>query len=33
VPEKNCIGASAIGASNNNIVSAFFNIILIKTGP
>ena len=33
VPEKNCIGASAIGAANNNIVSAFFNIILIKNGP
>ena len=30
VPEKNCLGASAIGAANNNIVSAFFNIILIK---
>lgn len=33
VPEKNCVGASAIGAANNNIASAFFNIILIKTGP
>ena len=33
IPEKNCVGASAIGASNNNIVSSFFNIVLIKTGP
>jgi hypothetical protein len=33
IPEKNCIGASAIGTSNNNSVSSFFNIILIKTGP
>ena len=33
IPEKNCIGASAIGAANNNAVSAFFNIILIKNGP
>lgn len=33
IPEKNCVGASAIGASNNNAVSAFFNIILIKNGP
>lgn len=30
IPEKNCIGASAIGASANNAVSAFFNIILVK---
>jgi len=30
IAEKNCIGASAIGASNNNAVSAFFNIVLIK---
>lgn len=29
VPEKNCIGASAIGAAANNSVSAFFNIVLI----
>jgi len=28
--EKNCIGASAIGSANNNSVSAFFNIVLIK---
>jgi hypothetical protein len=33
IPEKNCVGASAIGAANNNSVSAFLNIILIKTGP
>lgn len=33
IPEKNCVGASAIGAANNNSVSSFFNIILIKTGP
>lgn len=30
IPERNCIGASAIGASNNNAVSAFFNIVLVK---
>lgn len=30
VPEKNCIGASAIGSAANNSVSAFFNIVLIK---
>jgi hypothetical protein len=33
IPEKNCVGASAIGAANNNIVSSFFNIVLIKNGP
>jgi hypothetical protein len=33
IPEKNCIGATAVGAANNNAVSAFFNIILIKNGP
>lgn len=33
IPEKNCVGASAIGTSANNSVSAYFNIILIKTGP
>jgi hypothetical protein len=33
IPEKNCVGATAIGAANNNIVSAFLNIVLIKTGP
>jgi hypothetical protein len=30
IPEKNCVGASAIGAANNNAVSSYFNIILIK---
>ena len=30
VPEKNCIGASAIGTAANNSVSAYFNIVLIK---
>lgn len=33
IPEKNCIGASAVGASANNSVSAYFNIVLIKEGP
>jgi hypothetical protein len=33
IPEKNCVGATAIGASANNAVSSYFNIILIKTGP
>ena len=30
VPEKNCIGATAIGSSANNSASAYFNIILVK---
>ena len=30
IPEKNCVGATAIGAAANNSVSAFFNIVLIK---
>lgn len=30
IPEKNCIGATAIGAAANNAVSAFFNIVLIQ---
>ena len=30
IPEKNCIGASAIGSASNNAVSSFFSIILIK---
>lgn len=30
IPEKNCVGASTIGSANNNSVSSFFNIILIK---
>ena len=29
IPEKNCVGATAIGAATNNSVSAFFNIVLI----
>jgi hypothetical protein len=33
IPEKNCVGASAIGAAANNAVSSYFNIILIKNGP
>lgn len=30
IPEKNCVGATAIGSSANNSVSSFFSIILIK---
>jgi hypothetical protein len=30
IPEKNCVGATAIGAAANNSASAFFNIVLIK---
>lgn len=30
IPEKNCVGASAIGSAANNSVSAYFNIVLIK---
>lgn len=30
IPEKHCVGATAIGASNNNLVSAMFIILLIK---
>lgn len=33
IPEKHCVGASAIGAAANNEVSSYFNIILIKNGP
>lgn len=33
IPEKNCVGTSAIGLSNNNAVSSFFNIVLVKTNP
>lgn len=33
IPEKNCVGATAIGSAANNSVSAYLNIILIKTGP
>jgi hypothetical protein len=32
VPEKNCIGASAVGSSNNNLISAYFNILLVQDG-
>ena len=32
VPEKNCIGASAIGSANNNLVSAYFNLLLVQNG-
>lgn len=30
IPEKNCVGATAIGSANNNSVSSYFNIVLIK---
>lgn len=30
IPEKNCVGASAIGVAANNSASAFFNIVLIR---
>lgn len=30
IPEKNCVGATAIGAATNNAVSSYFNILLIK---
>lgn len=33
IPEKNCVGASAVGTAANNSASAYFNIVLIKTGP
>lgn len=33
IPEKNCVGATAIGAAANNAVSSYFNIVLIKNGP
>jgi len=33
ITEKSCFGASAVGSANNNSVSAFFNFVLIKTGP
>jgi len=32
VPEKHCIGATAIGSANNNSVSSFFNIMLVQDG-
>ena len=33
IPEKNCVGAVAIGTATDNSVSAFFNLVLIKNGP
>jgi hypothetical protein len=30
IPEKYCVGASAIAVANNNSVSSMFNIVLIK---
>lgn len=30
IPEKNCVGAIAIGQAANNAVSSYFNILLIK---
>ena len=33
IPEKNCVGATAIGNATNNAVSSYFSIILIKNGP
>lgn len=30
VPEKHCIGATAIGSANNNSVSSMFNIMLVQ---
>jgi hypothetical protein len=30
IPEKNCVGAVAVGAASNNAVSSYFNILLIK---
>jgi hypothetical protein len=30
IPEKNCVGATAIGSANNNAVSSYFNIVLVK---
>jgi hypothetical protein len=33
IPEKNCVGATAIGTAANNAVSSYFSIILIKNGP
>jgi hypothetical protein len=32
IPEKTCFGASAVGAANNNLVSAFFNVLLVQDG-
>jgi hypothetical protein len=33
IPEKNCVGATAIGSASNNAVSSYFNIVLSKNGP
>lgn len=30
IPEKHCVGATAVGSANNNLVSAMFIILLIK---
>jgi hypothetical protein len=29
IPEKNCVGATAVGSANNNMATAFFNIVLV----
>lgn len=29
IPEKTCIGATAVGSANNNTATSFFNIVLI----
>jgi hypothetical protein len=30
IPEKNCVGATAVGTAANNSASAYFNIVLVK---
>jgi hypothetical protein len=30
IPEKYCVGATAVGSNNNNLVSSMFTILLIK---
>jgi hypothetical protein len=30
IPERSCIGATAVGTANNNSASSYFNILLIK---
>lgn len=32
IPEKTCFGATAVGSANNNLVSAFFNVLLVQDG-
>jgi len=32
LPEKTCIGATAIGSANNNSVASWFNILLVQDG-